>query len=249
MRMLYSMTCQRPLRLTAVTCSGPLNFACAQPRQQRMDELPGQAVFVMRITLNQAAERRAGHDALVAIEGVFVFLVRDQRMNFAAADQHDVPGLGAPEIFLQKNALGIIHMPQPGPRVLHRLAQNGVDRARRRAERIFDDERLRMPRQDFFGLDSVRRHERLRKGDFEIGAQLPGEIPFAFNPHRLAGRTENADTRFQQILRPRVQRPVNGLRNDDINAVFPDERDRDWGRRRAKTSARRATAGNGRNCG
>ena len=87
-----------------------------------MDELARQSVFVVGIAFDQPAERRAGHHALVAVEGVFVFLVRDERINFAAAHQHDVPDLGAAQVFLQENALGIIDMPQPGPRVLDRLA-------------------------------------------------------------------------------------------------------------------------------
>ena len=120
-----------------------------------MDEFSRQAVFVVRIAFDQPAERRAGHNALVAIEGVFVFLVRYERINLAAAHQHDVSGLGATEIFLQKNPLGIIDVPQPRAGVLDRLAQNRVDRAGRRAERIFDDKRLRMLRQNFFGLQAV----------------------------------------------------------------------------------------------
>ena len=101
------------------------------------------------------AERRAGDDTHVAVEGVFVFLIRDERMDFTAADERDVPGLGASEIFLQENALGIIDMPQPRARVGDGLAQNRVDRTRRRAERIFDDERLRIFRENFFGFDSI----------------------------------------------------------------------------------------------
>ena len=66
----------------------------------------------------------------------------------------------------------------------------------------------------------------LRKWNFELRAQLAGKIAFALNPHRLAGRAENADAGFHQILRPRLQRPVNGLRNDDINFVFANQRHR-----------------------
>ena len=120
-----------------------------------MQQFPRQTVFVIFVALNQPAERRAGDDAEVAIEGVFVFLVRDQRINLAAAHQRDVAGLGAAKIFLEENALGIIDVPQPCPRVGDRLAQDRVDRAGRRAERILDDERLRMFRQDFFRLDAV----------------------------------------------------------------------------------------------
>ena len=159
------------------------------------------------------------------------------------------PGLGAAEIFLQKNALGIIDVPQPRARVLDRLAQDRVDRAGRRAERIFDDERLRMFRQDFFGLQAVRRDVSLRKGNFEIRAQLRGRNRArarCASPRRVG--TENADARLQQILRPRLQRPVNGLRDDDLNAVFLEAAEPGWERRRAKKSARPATAGNGRNC-
>ena len=187
------------------------------------------------IAFDQPAERRAGHDALVAVEGVFVFLVRDERINLAAAHQHDVPDLGAAQIFLQKNTLGIIDVPQPCPRVLDRLAQNRVDRAGRRAKRIFDDKRLRMFRQDFFGRFLVGGNVGLRKGNFEIRAQLPGEVALALNPHRLARGAENADARLQQILRPRLQRPVNGLRDDDLHAVFLDERNR-AGKRVARKS-------------
>ena len=75
-----------------------------------MNQFARQTVFVIFIALDKSAERRAGDDALIAVEGVFVFLVRDERMNLAAADQRDVAGLGAAKIFLQKNALGIIHI-------------------------------------------------------------------------------------------------------------------------------------------
>src|ERR1700679_796196 len=113
-----------------------------------MDEFARESVFVMLVALDESAERRAGDEAHVAVEGVFVFLIRDKRMNLAATDERDVPRLGASEIFLQKNALGIIDVPQPRARVSDRLAQNRVDRTRRRAERIFDDERLRIFREN-----------------------------------------------------------------------------------------------------
>ena len=106
--------------------------------------------FVILIALHQSAQWRAGDDAEVAVEGVFVFLIGDERINFTATDQRDVPGLGAAQIFLQKNTLGIIHVAQPRARVAHGFAQNRVNRTGRRAERIFDDERTRMLRENFF---------------------------------------------------------------------------------------------------
>jgi hypothetical protein len=210
----------------AVTCNGPLNFASRSHGSSGWMNSRASRICHSGSRSTKSAERRAGDDALVAVEGVFVFLVRDERINFAAADQRDVPGLGAAQIFLQKNALGIIDVPQPRPRVGDRLAQNRVNRAGRRAERIFDDERLRMFRQNFFRLDAVGRDEGLRKGNFESAHKLAGKIAFALDPHRLAGRTENADAGFHQILRPRLQRPVNGLRDDDLNAVFLEQRNR-----------------------
>jgi len=144
----------------------------------------------------------------------------------SAAHQHDVPHLGAAQVFLQKNALGIIDMLQPCPRVLDRFAQNGVNRAGRRAERIFDDEWPRMFRQDFFGSFLIGRNVGRRKGNFEVRAQFSGEVAFALDPHRFARGAENAGARLQQILRPRLQCPVNGLRDDDLHAVFLDERNR-----------------------
>jgi hypothetical protein len=115
-----------------------------KPRLQRMNQFTRQTVFVIFVALDKSSKRRAGDDAHVAVEGVFVFLIRDERMNLAAADERDVSGLGASEIFLQENALGIIDVPQPRARVGDGLAQNRVDRTRRRAERIFDDERPRI---------------------------------------------------------------------------------------------------------
>ena len=208
MRMLYSMTChawlRRPRRNAPATRRHRhfdrrhLNRAVVihfpEPRQQRMQQLARQAVFVLFIALDQSAERRAGDDAHVAVEGVFVFLVRDERINLAAADERDVPGLGAAKVFLEKDAFGIIHVPQPRPRVGDRLAQNRVNRAGRRAERILDDERPRMLRQNFLRLDAVRRDVSLRERDFEFGAKLPRKIAFALDPHRLAGRAEKMPT-------------------------------------------------------
>ena len=120
-----------------------------------MNQFTRQTVFVIFIALDQSAERRAGDDAEIAVERVFVFLIRDERINLAAADERDVPGLGAAKIFLQKHTLGIIHLPQPRARVGDGFAQNRVNRAGRRAERILDDERLRMLGENFFRLDPV----------------------------------------------------------------------------------------------
>jgi hypothetical protein len=77
-------------------------------------------------------------------------------------------------------------MPQPRARVGDGFAKNCVDRTRRRAERIFDDERLRIFRQNLFGLQTVRRHEGLRKWNFEVRTQFAREIAFALDAHRLA---------------------------------------------------------------
>ena len=65
-----------------------------------MNQFARQAVFVIFIALNQSAERRAGNDAEIAVVRVFVFLVRDERINLAAADERDVSGLGTAKIFL-----------------------------------------------------------------------------------------------------------------------------------------------------
>ena len=151
-------------------------------------------------------------------------------MNPAAAHEHDVPGLGAAKIFLQKNALGIIDVPQPRARVRDGLAQNRVNRTRRRAKRIFDDERLRIFGENFFGFNPVRRDEGFWKRNPELRAQPAREIAFAFNPHRLAGRAENAHAGFHQIFCPTRLRPINGLRNDDVNFFFANQRNRTWKR-------------------
>ena len=52
----------------------------------------------------------------------FIFLIRYERINFAAAHEHNVADLGAAQVFLQENALGIINVPKPRTRVLDRLA-------------------------------------------------------------------------------------------------------------------------------
>ena len=131
---------------------------------------------------------------MLPIEGVLVFLVGDERMNLAAAHQHDVARLGAAQVFLQEDALGVVDVLQPRPRVLDRLAQNRVNRTGRRAERILDDERLRMARRIFSASSRLRATYDCGKGNFELGAEVPGKIALALDSHRLAGGTENTGT-------------------------------------------------------
>ena len=121
-----------------------------------MNQFARESIFVILIALDDSAERRAGDDAHVVIEGVFVFLIRDERINLTTADERDMPSLGASKIFLQKNALGVIDVPQPRARVGDCLAQNRVDRTRRRAKWIFDDERLRIFGENFLRFNPVR---------------------------------------------------------------------------------------------
>jgi hypothetical protein len=58
----------------------------------------GETVFIMLFALDDFAEGRAGDDAPVAFKRVFVFWIRHERINFAAAHEGDVPGLGASDI-------------------------------------------------------------------------------------------------------------------------------------------------------
>ena len=90
-------------------------------------------------------------------------------------------------------------------------------RTRRRTERIFDDERLRIFRENLLCFNPVRRNERFWESNFELRTQLAGEIAFALNPHRFASWGKNPDAGFHQIFRPRCLRPINGLRNDNVD--------------------------------
>ena len=155
-----------------------------------MNQFARQTVFIFLVALNQSAKWRAGDNSHVAVEGVFVFLIRDERMNFAAADERDMPGLGATQILLEKNALGIVHLPQPRACVRNRLAQNRVDRARRRAERILDDERLRMfARESFPPQCRFDATKDLGNGNLKFRRTASrAKVAFTFNAHRFASR-------------------------------------------------------------
>jgi len=76
------------------------------------------------------------------------------------------------------------------------LAQNRVDRTRRRAERVLDDERLRIFLENFFSFDAILRDERLWKGILNLAQSSRAKLRSRSNPHRFASWTENADAGF-----------------------------------------------------
>src|SRR5689334_16292672 len=146
-------------------------------------------------------------------------------MDFAAADQGDMAGLRATQIFLKEHALGIIDVPQPGTGVLHRLAQDCMNRAGWRAKRIFDDVWPWMLAQDAFGRESVLCDMSFGKRDAVIVTKLSGEIAFALDAHAFAGRAKDGHAAGEQFLAPRRLRPVNGHRNDQARLALFEERD------------------------
>ena len=125
-----------------------------------MDQLTRQSVFVIFIALDNTTSG-APATMPIAVEGVFVFLVRDERMNLATADERDMPGLGAAKIFLQENSLGVIRhaattraCPRP---VSHKIVWTGLVGEHKR---ILDDERLRVFHENFSAsirFDAIKR--------------------------------------------------------------------------------------------
>ena len=109
---------------------GAVELDGAKPGPQRVKQRAGEAITVIRVFFNEPAQRRAGHHAHVAGKGAFVFLVGDDGVNFAAADQRDVAGFGATQIFLEKDAFGVVDVRKPGAGVLDGFAEDGVNRAR-----------------------------------------------------------------------------------------------------------------------
>src|SRR6266481_5914720 len=99
-----------------------------------------------------------------------------------------MPGLASAEIFLQENSFGVINVFKPGARIVQGLAQDGVNGARRRAQRILDHESAWMLFQHLFSFQAVARHVGLWKGYFEIVTELAREVPFALNSHPLSDR-------------------------------------------------------------
>ena len=87
---------------------GPAESDLAEPRAQGFQEFLGKAVAVARIALHEATQWGAGDDAEVPVEGPLVFLIGDQRVDFPVAHQRDMPGFASPEVFLEKNSLGVI---------------------------------------------------------------------------------------------------------------------------------------------
>ena len=54
----------------------PVKIGFLKPGQERMQQSVRDAVFVLRVPFHQSAERRARHDAEIAVEGAFIFLIR-----------------------------------------------------------------------------------------------------------------------------------------------------------------------------
>src|SRR5437867_7358057 len=121
-------------------------------------------------------------------------------------------GLASAEIFLQENSFGVINVFKPGARIVQGLAQDGVNGARRRAQRILDHESARMLPEHLFGLQTIARHVCLWKWYFKIMAELPREIPFSLNSHPFSERTKDWDIR--QLVSPRRLRPIDRHRHD-----------------------------------
>src|SRR3974390_1180143 len=109
-------------------------------------------------------------------------------MDFSGADQRDMSGFTRAEVFLKKDALGIVNLLQPGARVLGRLAKYRMDRAGRRTQRVLDDERLGMSFEQLFGFQTVPGNMRLRKWDAVFLAKFSSKITFPFDPHGFARR-------------------------------------------------------------
>ena len=80
----------------------------AEPREQGFQEFFGKAVAVARIAFHEPTQWGSSDDAEVPIEGPFVFLIGDQRVDFPVAHQRDMPGFASPKVFLEKNPLGVI---------------------------------------------------------------------------------------------------------------------------------------------
>jgi len=72
----------------------------AEPWTQGMQQVPGDAVAVLGISLNETTQRCAGHDAQIPGIGPLVFLVGDQRHNVTGADEGDVACFGAAGVAL-----------------------------------------------------------------------------------------------------------------------------------------------------
>ena len=97
--------------------SGDLDGAAvlygAKPRPQRQQQRAREAVFIGAIHLHQAAKRRAGDDSQVARKRALIFLVGHERIDFASADQCDMPGFGGSQVFLEKDAFSVIQPFEP----------------------------------------------------------------------------------------------------------------------------------------
>ena len=65
-----------------------------------MNQLAREIVFIVLVHFHQTTERCARDDAEVAVERAFVFLIGDERINFPAADEHDVADFSASSEFL-----------------------------------------------------------------------------------------------------------------------------------------------------
>src|SRR5438309_516561 len=102
-----------------------------------------------------------------------------------------MPGFLSAKVFLEKNPLGVINLTQPGARIFQRLAQNRMDRAGWRTQRVFNYKRVRMLFQQRFSFQSVPRDVGPGKRDFELMAELAREVPFSLDLHPLADRRKN----------------------------------------------------------
>src|SRR6266849_1028283 len=109
--------------------------------------------------------------------------------------------LASAEIFLEENSFRVINVFEPGAGIPQRLAQDGVNGARRRAQRILNHESARMLFQHLFSFQAVARHVGLRKWYLKIVAELAREIPFSLNSHPFSCGTEDWDLR--QLVFPR----------------------------------------------
>ena len=198
----------------------PVKIGFLEPGQQRMQQSVRDAVFILRIPFYQSAERGARHDAEVAVKGAFVFLICYKGINLAIADKGDMPDFVAPHVFLQEHAFFVIDIVQPVARLFEGFADNGMHRAGRRAERVFNDIRRGMLAQNFFGFEFIAGDIRFGKRHVEPLADFLRIIALAFNHVGFAGRAENRDVQALKFLRPLLQRPVNGHRNDKINLLL-----------------------------
>ena len=143
-------------------------------------------------------------------------------MDLTVADQRDVSGLAASQVFLKEYPLGIIDPRQPGQSVFRRFAHDGVDGAGRRAERILHHEGASLAPDQSFGLGTRGDEVRLREGDASLPAQFPGKIALAFEAQPLAGRAEDGDAQAQEFGRPGSQRPLERHRDQEVGSMLPE---------------------------